>query len=44
MLILPIGAAFLRRIAIEEAALTAGLGEPYRAYAARTQRLIPFIY
>ena len=43
-LILPITAAFLWRIRIEEQALTEGLGEDYRRYAARTKRLIPFVY
>jgi protein-S-isoprenylcysteine O-methyltransferase len=40
----PIAAVFLHRIKIEEAALTAGLGENYRAYMQRTRRLIPFVY
>ena len=31
------------RIVIEERALAEGIGEPYRAYMARTKRLIPFI-
>jgi protein-S-isoprenylcysteine O-methyltransferase len=44
LLILPITAAFLWRIRIEEQALIAGLGEDYRRYAARTKRLIPFLY
>ncbi len=34
----------LWRIAIEERALRAGLGETYAAYAMRTWRLIPYIY
>jgi protein-S-isoprenylcysteine O-methyltransferase len=37
-------AVFARRIAVEEAALTAGLGEAYRQYMQRTRRLIPGIY
>lgn len=41
---LPILGAFLRRIAVEEAALTAALGDDYRAYARRTSRLLPFLY
>jgi len=43
-LTLPIIAAFLWRIRIEERALTDALGENYRAYAERTRRLIPFVY
>ncbi|MDB5968848.1 MAG: protein-S-isoprenylcysteine methyltransferase [Hydrocarboniphaga sp.] len=41
---LPIAGMFLRRIAIEEAALTSALGEAYIGYAARTRRLIPGIW
>jgi protein-S-isoprenylcysteine O-methyltransferase len=40
----PITAAFFRRIAVEEQALSAGLGEPYRAYMKRTKRLVPFVF
>ena len=40
----PVALVFLRRIAIEEAALTAALAGDYTAYAARTKRLIPWIY
>ena len=36
--------AYLYRISVEEAALTAQLGEPYRSYRTRTSRLIPWIY
>lgn len=43
VVVLPIGAAFWRRILVEEAALSAGLDEPYRAYMRRTKRLIPFV-
>jgi protein-S-isoprenylcysteine O-methyltransferase Ste14 len=43
-LTVPIIAAFLWRIRIEERALTDALGEDYRAYAGRTKRLIPFVY
>jgi protein-S-isoprenylcysteine O-methyltransferase len=35
---------FLVRIRIEEAALTAALGETYKLYVGRTRRLIPGIY
>jgi protein-S-isoprenylcysteine O-methyltransferase len=37
-------AAFLLRMRVEEGALISAIGEPYRAYMARTRRLIPFIY
>jgi protein-S-isoprenylcysteine O-methyltransferase len=43
-LILPITAAFLWRIHVEERALTEALGDPYRNYMRRTKRLIPFVY
>ena len=43
-LIVPIGWAFLRRIGIEESALTRALREDYAAYARRTRRLVPFVY
>jgi protein-S-isoprenylcysteine O-methyltransferase len=36
--------AFIYRIKIEEAALIGALGERYVRYAARTKRLIPFVY
>jgi protein-S-isoprenylcysteine O-methyltransferase Ste14 len=38
------GIAYSYRIPIEEAALAAGLGEPYRQYVSRTWRLIPFLF
>ncbi len=44
VLVVPIALAFLRRIAIEEAALNAALGPPYADYAKRTRRLLPFVY
>jgi len=44
VLLVPITAAFLRRMAIEEAALTAALGSRYADYVARTKRLVPFVY
>jgi protein-S-isoprenylcysteine O-methyltransferase len=40
----PIIAAFLWRIRIEERALADALGEDYRTYTQRTKRLIPFVY
>jgi len=44
VLVLPVTVAFLRRIAIEEAALGEALGGAYTAYAARTKRLVPWTY
>jgi protein-S-isoprenylcysteine O-methyltransferase len=44
VLVTPIALAFLRRIAVEEAALTAALGSRYADYAGRTKRLVPFVY
>lgn len=44
IVMIPITAAFLRRMHVEEAALSAGLGEPYRAYMKRTKRLVPFVF
>jgi protein-S-isoprenylcysteine O-methyltransferase Ste14 len=32
------------RILVEEAALQAALGQPYRDYMRRTRRLIPFVW
>jgi protein-S-isoprenylcysteine O-methyltransferase len=43
-LILPIAAAFLWRIHVEEHVLSDALGDRYRAYMRRTKRLLPFIY
>jgi protein-S-isoprenylcysteine O-methyltransferase Ste14 len=34
---------YLRRVRVEEAALVETIGEPYRAYMARTGRFIPFV-
>jgi protein-S-isoprenylcysteine O-methyltransferase Ste14 len=42
--LLPVVAGLLYRIKVEETALSEELGEPYRAYARRTKRLLPFIY
>ena len=44
LVFVPSCAATLWRIRIEEQALTEGLGAPYRAYAARTRRLIPLLF
>ena len=43
-LILPITAAFLWRVRVEEQALTEALGDAYREYMLRTKRLVPFVY
>jgi len=42
-LVLPL-AAVVRRIRVEEAELERVLGEPYRAYEARTARLVPGLW
>ena len=42
--ILPISAVFLWRMHVEEEALRAAFGDRYRAYLARTHRLIPYFY
>lgn len=44
VLLVPIAAAFLWRIRVEERVLSEALGDDYQSYAARTRRLIPFIY
>jgi protein-S-isoprenylcysteine O-methyltransferase len=44
LLVVPITLAFLRRIAIEEAALVSALGPDYVDYSSRTRRLIPYVY
>jgi len=38
------GAAYAYRISVEEAALVAALGEPYKRYVRRTRRLVPFLF
>jgi protein-S-isoprenylcysteine O-methyltransferase len=38
------GIAYAYRISVEEAALIAALGEPYKQYMRRTRRLIPFLF
>ena len=40
----PVTWAFLRRMRIEERALSNGLGRPYTEYMQRTKRLVPFVY
>lgn len=37
-------AAYIYRIAVEERALLAAIGEPYRRFIATRKRLIPFVY
>jgi protein-S-isoprenylcysteine O-methyltransferase Ste14 len=37
-------AAYAYRISVEEAALVAALGEPYKQYMRRTRRLVPFLF
>ena len=44
LVVVPPCVAFMRRIAIEEAALARALGERYVLYMARTKRLIPGLY
>jgi protein-S-isoprenylcysteine O-methyltransferase Ste14 len=38
------GAGYAYRMYVEEAALVAALGEPYKGYMRRTQRLLPFLF
>lgn len=44
LFLVPIAAAYVYRIHVEEAALRQGVGEPYAAYSARTARLVPGIF
>jgi protein-S-isoprenylcysteine O-methyltransferase len=44
VVVVPIFAAFVRRMNVEEEALSRALGERYREYMERTKRLVPFIY
>jgi protein-S-isoprenylcysteine O-methyltransferase Ste14 len=44
VLVVPTFLLFLYRMRVEERALLQALGEPYRAYMARTKRLVPFLY
>lgn len=39
-----VGIAYGYRIAVEESALAATLGEPYQQYMRRTRRLLPFLF
>jgi protein-S-isoprenylcysteine O-methyltransferase len=44
VVLIPCLAVLMRRMRIEEAALVRGVGDSYRAYMARTKRLIPGVY
>ena len=44
VVLVPIFAAFVRRMNVEEEALARALGERYEQYMERTSRLVPFIY
>jgi len=44
VILLPIGAAFIRRMNVEEHALLQALGQRYAEYMKRTRRLVPFVY
>jgi len=44
VILLPIGAAFIRRMNVEEDALSRALGPRYTEYMRRTKRLVPFVY
>jgi len=44
VILLPIGAAFIRRMNVEEEALSRALGSRYADYMRRTKRLVPFVY
>ena len=44
VILVPIGAAFIHRMNVEENALSGALGPQYIDYMRRTKRLVPFIY
>src|SRR6478609_3605208 len=44
VILLPIGAAFIHRMNVEENALSGALGSQYTDYMRRTKRLVPFVY
>ena len=44
VILLPIGAAFIHRMNVEEDALAQALGSRYADYMKRTKRLVPFVY
>src|SRR2546421_3908503 len=44
VILIPIGAAFIHRMNVEEDALSRALGPRYAEYMKRTKRLVPFVY
>jgi protein-S-isoprenylcysteine O-methyltransferase Ste14 len=44
VILIPIGAAFIHRMNVEEDALSRALGARYAEYMKRTKRLLPFVY
>jgi protein-S-isoprenylcysteine O-methyltransferase len=44
VILLPISAAFIHRMNVEENALSDALGSQYTDYMRRTKRLVPFVY
>jgi protein-S-isoprenylcysteine O-methyltransferase len=44
VILIPIGAAFIHRMNVEEDALSRALVVRYAEYMKRTKRLVPFIY
>src|SRR5213079_2193074 len=44
VILIPIGAAFIHRMNVEEDALSRALGPCYAEYTKRTKRLVPFVY
>ena len=44
VILLPIGAAFIHRMNVEENALSGALGSQYTDYIHRTKRLVPFVF
>jgi len=44
VVLVPICVAFVRRMKVEEEALTQALGERYAEYMKRTKRLVPWVY
>lgn len=44
VILMPIGAAFIHRMNVEEDALSRALGPRYTEYMKRTKRLMPFVY
>jgi protein-S-isoprenylcysteine O-methyltransferase Ste14 len=44
VILIPIGAAFIHRMNVEEKALSCALDSRYSDYIKRTKRLVPFVY